>query len=159
MHSIAPAPPSPADPPALVSLSDRLRGRMGELGPLMRNRALYPVFQPIANIHDGAIYAHEALIRGPVGTPLHSADALFQLARQDQVVIEFELHCVELALAQWGRLNQPGRLFVNISADALVHMIDNRARRQLLDYVRGLGISARMLVFEITEHERVSDMA
>lgn len=158
MHSTAPAPTLQTDPPALVSLSDRLRGRMGQLGPLMRNRSLHPVFQPIANIHDGAVYAHEALIRGPVGTPLQSADALFQLARQDNVLIEFELHCVELALAQWGRLNQPGRLFVNISADALVHMIDNRARKQLLDYVRALGISARMLVFEITEHERVSDM-
>lgn len=146
------------DPPALASLAAKLRGRMGELGPLMRNKALFPVFQPIAATADGAVHAHEALIRGPAGTPLHGAEALFNLARQDGVLTEFELWCVELALEQWGTLNQPGRLFVNISADALVHVVQQRGRNKLVDYIRGFGISPRMLVFEITEHERVSDM-
>ena len=159
-HPVARQPAIPSvDPPALANLSAKLRGRMGELGPLMRAKALHCVFQPIVSLQDGAIHAHEALVRGPVDTPLHSAEALFRLARQDGVLIDFELFCVELALAHWGRQNQPGRVFVNISADALVHVMDSRGRNQLVDDVRGFGISARMLVFEITEHERVSDMA
>ncbi len=152
--------PTPTkDPPALASLSAKLRGRMGDLGPLMRSKALYPVFQPIASLDDGSVHGHEALIRGPVGTPLHSPDALFGLAREHGVLIEFELYCVELTLAHWGMLNQPGRLFVNISADALVQAMCLHQRARLVEYVRGFGISARMLVFEITEHERVTDIA
>lgn len=105
MTTTTATPPS-RDPPALASLSATLRGRMGELGPLMRGKALYPVFQPIASLDDGSVYAHEALVRGPAGTPMHSADALFRLARESEVLIEFELYCVELALAHWGRMNQ-----------------------------------------------------
>ena len=153
------ATPHSRDPPALASLSAKLQGRMGELGPLMRSKALHPVFQPIASMDDGSVYAHEALVRGPAGTPMHGADALFRLARESDVLIEFELYCVELALAQWGRMNQPGRLFVNISADTLVHAMHAQRRARLVEYILGFGISSRMLVFEITEHERVTDMA
>jgi diguanylate cyclase (GGDEF)-like protein len=169
MHHLAPAMPTlaeapstavrpPADPPAVASMAARMRLRMGELGRLMQSQALFPMFQPIANAEDGSVYAHEALIRGPAGTALHGAEALFRVAREEDVVIDFELFCVELALAHWGRLNQPGRLFVNISAGALVQVVHKRGRNMLIDYVRGFGISPRMLVFEITEHERVSDM-
>ena len=153
------APPPAADPPALASLSARLRWRVGGLGRLVAAGHLFPVFQPIANIENGAVHAHEALIRGPAGSALHGAEALFRLAREEDVLIEFELFCVELSLAHWGRLNQPGRLFVNISAGALVHAVQKRGQHLLIDDVRAFGISPRMLVFEITEHERVADMA
>lgn len=146
-------------PTALASIAARLRARMGELGRLMRGGELSVVFQPIAALEDGQVYAHEALIRGPAGTPLQSPDALFQLAREEDVLIHFELSCVEIALERWGRLNQPGRLFVNISADALVHVVHERGRNRLIEYVRAFGISPRMLVFEITEHQRVVDIA
>ena len=146
------------DPPALAALGARLRLRTGELGRLIHANALAPVFQPIAQVETGVIYAHEALIRGPIGTSLHSPDALFRLARGQGAVTEFELYCVELTLATWSRLNQPGRLFVNISADALVNVVERRGRHWLTKYLRGFGISPRMLVFELTEHERVADL-
>ena len=61
-------------------------------------------------------------------------------------------------MEQWGRHDAPGRLFVNISADALVHGVLLIGATALGDTVRSLGLSARMLVLEITEHERVTDM-
>jgi hypothetical protein len=46
------------------------------LGRLLTNGAIRPVFQPIARLRDGAVHAHEPLIRGPEAMPLTSAPRL-----------------------------------------------------------------------------------
>ena len=52
-----------------------------------------------------------------------------------------------------------GALFVNISADALVHGVGMVGMaKKLGEAVRRCGLNARMLVLEITEHERVTNM-
>jgi diguanylate cyclase (GGDEF)-like protein len=134
-----------------------LRGT-GPLAKLMRDQELYPVFQPITDLRDGQIHAHEALIRGPKNTAMHAPDALLAAAQQEGLLHEFELFCAVAAIRCWGQLNQPGRLFVNISADALVKVVQLCGVHDLSEYVRGMGVSPRMLVMEITEHERVNDM-
>ncbi len=130
----------------------------GPLARLMREGGLYCVFQPLADLREGQVYAHEALIRGPQNTPLHTPDKLLELARHEGILQDFELLCVYTAMEQWGRHDAPGRLFVNISADALVHGVQLIGATELGNTVRSLGLSARMLVLEITEHERVTDM-
>lgn len=147
-----------ADPPALARLAAHVRSPQSALARLMRGAALACVFQPIAAIEDGTVFAHEALIRGPQGSPLQGADALLQLARREDRLVEFELFCARQAMRQWGGMNQPGRLFVNISADALVRGLLRGGVDQLVAQLSSWGISPRMLVFEITEHERVTDM-
>jgi diguanylate cyclase (GGDEF)-like protein len=130
----------------------------GPLSRLLKDRSLSPVFQPIVSMADGAIYAHEALIRGPKGMPLHSPDALLAAARKEGLLLDFEIACVALALEQWSALRQPGRLFVNLSASALLQMIRGRSVDALTQSVRKLGLQPRMLVVEITEHEHVTDI-
>jgi len=141
---------------ALISGSVK-KGR-GQLAGLLRREQLYPVFQPIASLEEGAIFSHEALIRGPANTSLHAPDALLQAAAQENLNHEFENHCVSAALDLWGCLNRPGRLFVNISADALLALIRQCGCDSLLSLVGVMGVSPRMLVLEITEYERVADM-
>jgi len=109
-------------------------------------------------MHDGSIYAHEALIRGPKGMPLHTPDALLAAARKEGLLLDFEGACVAAALKQWSDLRQPGRLFVNLSASALLQMIRDRTAEAILQSVRDLGLQPRMLVVEITEHEHVADI-
>ncbi len=133
-------------------------GGEGPLAVLLRKNALYPVFQPIASLENASIYAHEALIRGPQGTPLHTPDALLRAAADEDLGYEFEFACVIAAMQMWGTMQAPGRLFVNISANALTHFFDERGSDDLLRLVTGLGVVPRMLVLEITEHERVQDM-
>jgi diguanylate cyclase (GGDEF)-like protein len=130
----------------------------GPVALLMREQALHPVFQPIADLRAGTIHAHEALIRGADGSGLQAADALFRAARCEGVLHELEIFCMVTALECWGMLNQPGRLFVNISADTLVRMVKYGGVPKLGGYLRQFGILPHMLVLEITEHERVSDM-
>ncbi len=139
-------------------LDYRLGDGSGPLSRLLRDGGLSPVFQPIVGMRDGSIYAHEALIRGPKGMPLQSPDALLAAARKEGLLLDFEIACVAAALRQWSALRQPGRLFVNLSASALLGMIRGRSTEAILRAVRKLGIQPRMLVVEITEHEHVADV-
>lgn len=133
-------------------------GGVGPLARLMREDGLSTVFQPIADLKDASVHGHEALIRGPQGTLLHGAEALLQAAQAEDLLHPFEYCCIYTALQQWGQLRQPGRLFLNISANALVGLIQQGGCASFTKCVRDLGVSPRMVVLEITEHERVSDM-
>ena len=130
----------------------------GPLASLMRLRALRPVFQPIASLRDGKVYGHEALIRGPQASSFEFPDVLLLAAAQEGLGYEFELACATVQLQQWGGLRDPGRLFVNMSAEVLVRLMKDRGRDALIELMQGFGVAPRMLVLEITEHERVIDM-
>ena len=141
-----------------VTRVSEVAGRQGPLESLLHERLLYPVFQPIVQLGNASIYAHEALIRGPQGTALHTPDALLRAAAQEHLSYEFEIACLEAAMQTWGQLRVAGRLFVNISAMALTQLFALRGREALLGLIAGFGVVPRMLVLEITEHERVEDM-
>jgi diguanylate cyclase (GGDEF)-like protein len=135
-----------------------ITGGSGPLEMVLRTGALYPVFQPIISMVDANVYAHEALIRGPQGTALHTPDALLRAAADEGLGYEFEYACVIAALRTWGVMRMAGRLFVNISANALTHLHSQHGSDDLLRLISSMGVSARTLVLEITEHERVDDM-
>ncbi|APW42369.1 GGDEF domain-containing protein [Rhodoferax saidenbachensis] len=135
-----------------------ISGGQGPLEKLLQERRLYPVFQPIVNLEGAAVYAHEALIRGPQGTALHTPDALLRAAAEEDLGNKFEYACVVAAMQAWGQLKAPGRLFVNISANALTELHAQHGQSNLSRLISSFGILPRMLVLEITEHERVADM-
>lgn len=68
------------------------------LSQTIEGRRLYPVFQPIVGLDAVSIFAHEALIRGPQGTPLHTPDALLKAAADEGLGYELEYACVVAAL-------------------------------------------------------------
>lgn len=131
---------------------------LGPLGTLLKQGGLYPVFQPIVNLSGDGIHAHEALIRGPKNTALHTPDVLLQAAAAECLGFDFEYACIRAALTVWGQKGAPGRLFVNISATVLMELVELRGAQELLGLIRGLDVAPRMLVLELTEHERVPDM-
>ena len=128
------------------------------LSQIIVGRQLNPLFQPIAMLTDGSVYAHEALIRGPDASRFYTPDALFAQADEESLGFELELACLVVILQRWGELQQRGRLFVNISAHSLVRLIENAGMQPVIRLMRRWGISSRQLVLEITEHERVLDM-
>jgi EAL domain-containing protein (putative c-di-GMP-specific phosphodiesterase class I)/GGDEF domain-containing protein len=143
---------------SLTQLSNKLLQGKGPLATLLRADGLHPVYQPIASLKNSSIFAHEALIRGPQGTALQSPTALLKAAAREGLSFEFENACVISQLGRWGTLQNPGRLFVNVSAEVLVRVLRVCGRDALVELVCSLGVLPRMLVLEITEHERVSDM-
>lgn len=130
----------------------------GPLQKVLSEDSLYPVYQPIVNLADATVHAHEALIRGPRGSALHTPDALLRAAAHERLGFEFEYACLAAVLRNWGQMDVPGRLFVNISAAVLKQLITSQGADALLKLIDDLGILSRMLVLEITEHERVDDM-
>ena len=49
---------------------------------ILRDRAVYPVFQPVVSVADERVVGFEALARGPKGSPFESAGALFNAAER-----------------------------------------------------------------------------
>ena len=143
----------------LAVLSPALQQGPGPLAQLVRAGQLHCVFQPLADLREGTVYAHEALIRGPESSAWHTPDVLLEMARQEHLLQDFELICVYTALQNWGAARASGRLFINISAAALVQAVALCGADTLARTVRTFGVQPRMVVLEITEHERVIDIA
>ena len=129
------------------------------LQPLLDGGALFALFQPIVDLRRGSIFGHEALIRGPVGTPLHAPLALLELAAGESRLTEFELHCVDVILAGWAALEAPGRLFLNMGSDALIAAMDGERPGWLERTLVAHGVDVRTVTVEITEQRHASDIA
>lgn len=126
------------------------------LRALLDGKALGMVYQPIVRLDDGAVLAHEALVRGPEGSALHLPAVLFATARAIGLETELELACVEAAVSQFDPAT-PGSLYVNCSATSIRHLASEGCVG-LLSLLALHGLSPARLVLELTEHERVEDV-
>jgi EAL domain-containing protein (putative c-di-GMP-specific phosphodiesterase class I) len=68
---------------------------------LMREGQLKAHFQPIIDLRQARVLAHEALIRTPADCLWSNPDALFTAARQQGHTIHLELECLRQALGAW----------------------------------------------------------
>lgn len=134
------------------------RAVRGSLAQVLLDGAIYPVYQPIVHLSDASIFAHEALIRGPQSSAMHTPDAMLREAERELLVNEFESACVTTSMQYWSHLRKPGRLFMNISANALTYAFVKNGKNALLDWISKLQLKARMMVLELTEHERVENL-
>lgn len=121
---------------------------------LIRSGGLSMRYQPIADLSSADVYAHEALVRGPEASPLHLPDALFAAARRERLEAELELVCVALAITQHPA-DAPGKLFINLSAKALMSTCELLAPGQAPAWLQRPGLVPASIVIEITEHGHV----
>jgi diguanylate cyclase (GGDEF)-like protein len=141
-----------------ASGSEREGGESEGLESLLHRRALESHFQPIVSLRDASVFAHEALVRGPMQSPLALPDALFEAARQTTLVMALEFECIRVAIEAWGRHEAGGKLFLNLSASALSSAILNHRLESALQLLARSGVSSDCIVIELTEHERVGDV-
>ena len=128
------------------------------LQPLLHEDALFPLFQPIVDLRQGTVFGHEALIRGPLGTSLHSPLAMLSLAAAESRLVEFELHCVDVILRHWGKLKNAERLFLNMSADALVSAMEGERPGWFERTLANHEVRAQSVVVEVTEQQGMVDI-
>ncbi|WP_119153420.1 phosphodiesterase [Caldimonas tepidiphila] len=133
-------------------------GPASDISTLISRRALKPCFQPLVELATGKIHAHEALIRGPAGSALERPDALFAAAREAGLETELEFACLHAAIREWARLRHPGKIFINLSARALVQGFFSDSCRTWLSVLHRLDIAPSSIVLELTEHEHVGDV-
>ena len=146
--------------PALAMLRRSLEEAMHPqtVGQILARRGLNAHYQPIVQLRNGAVIGHESLIRGPVDSPLRLPDALFKAAHTEGLSFELELACVQEGLRSWV-LHQPDkRLFLNLSASALVKAVERTSISGFLKTLQAVDVSPAALVVEITEHERITEI-
>ena len=133
-------------------------GNATALAELIEQRLLLPHFQPISQLSDGSVHGHEALIRTPPGCRWRNPDELFGAARESGQSTSLEIECVRAALQAWSRFNAPGRLYLNLSAAALIAALDEPDVATLLARLGNGMVAPESIVVELTEHEQVRDV-
>ncbi|MBJ7555785.1 GGDEF domain-containing protein [Marinomonas spartinae] len=122
------------------------------LNKIIQNGLITPVFQPIYDLSNGAIYGHEALSRGPKNSALFNPDALFSLATKKGLLHELELLCRERALSRFAKLELEGRLFLNVSASLLSSPLHQKG--MTLEILNNLGLDQKRIVIELSEQHQ-----
>jgi diguanylate cyclase (GGDEF)-like protein len=144
----------------MLSTSDAIVGQRhtpDQLRGIIGNGGLSSVFEPIASFEDASIFGYEALIRGPTDTPLHNPLELLRAARAAEITAEFEIACCGIHIREFVRLGLHGKLFLNVSGDALVYAWNMTTGA--LHFILDGGLSPNRIVLELTEHERIDDPA
>lgn len=109
-------------------------------------------FQPIVNINDGGIFAHEALVRGPegqgAGTVLRQVDEGNRYAFDQKCRVK----AIELAARLFGRENQT-KLSINFMPNAVYE--PRACIRVTLETAMKTGFPVDRIIFEFTENEQL----
>ena len=109
-------------------------------------------FQPICDLQNRRVFAHEALVRGPQG---ESAGSLLQQVDADNLYA-FDQAC-RVKAVEWGaRLNLPGLLSINFMPNAVYQA--ETCIRATLEAATRFGFPLERIIFEVTEQEQVLDI-
>jgi diguanylate cyclase (GGDEF)-like protein len=117
---------------------------------IIQEKQLSVYFQPIVDNNARTICGYEALIRGPINSPLHSPVILFEATRKQGSLVKLELLCRELSILQFKKLNLSGKLFLNASPETLFQ--PNFRAGQTLAMLHKIGLDPKCVVIELTEH-------
>lgn len=109
-------------------------------------------FQPVVDLHDGRIDAHEALVRGPNGEG--AASVLAQVNATN--LYAFDQACRVKAIEIASRLDLGCQLNINFLPNAVYE--PRACIRLTLEAARQHGFPLDRLTFELTEGEEVSDL-
>ena len=125
------------------------------LEDIVENCRLTAVFQPIIDFRTHSYIGFEGLIRGPVGSLLHSPLPLFAAAERHGIRRKLEQACRGTVFRAFAKLQLPGKLFGNSSLDCLEdELIFNGGT---VDLLHQIGISPGRVVIELTENQRIND--
>lgn len=114
--------------------------------------ALSMAFQPILDIQQRRVFAHEALVRGANGEG--AGEVLGRVHADNRY--RFDQACRVTALEKAAALPLPGMLSINFMPNA-VYRAEN-CIRSTLQTARRLDIALERIIFEFTEQEQVSDI-
>lgn len=126
-----------------------------EFQRLLLQRDLHILFQPITDLRRRRMLGYEALVRGPEGSALHGAAALFDTARQTHMLAELEYLCRELAIREFVQHRLPGKLFLNISPLCLTD--PQHPQGETLRILEREGLAPSRVVIELSEHDPTPD--
>jgi EAL domain-containing protein (putative c-di-GMP-specific phosphodiesterase class I)/predicted transcriptional regulator len=120
-----------------------------KLVEILNGEYIRPVYQPIASLQNGSIFAYEALSRITLPNCHLNINELFKIAAKNQKSWELESLCRAKALK--GACEKPARmkLFLNVEPNIIYdpEFISGFTQEKLLN----LGLNSEDIIFEITE--------
>jgi EAL domain-containing protein (putative c-di-GMP-specific phosphodiesterase class I)/GGDEF domain-containing protein/predicted transcriptional regulator len=125
------------------------------LHDIIQGKQLTAVFQPILDMQQSKFIGYEGLIRGPINSVLHTPMALFAMARKCGLVAELEYLARQTVLEAFASLQLPGKIFLNISPDILLHKYSKSG--ETLKYIQALGLQPNQVIIELTENAQTLD--
>lgn len=129
--------------------------RVDELSSIIAAQKINTHFQPIITANGQAIFAYEALSRGPADSSLHSPIQLFDEAKRQQQLFALENICRRKAIEKFTHQQLSGKLFLNISPETLLQ--PDHYQGLTLDLINNFGLKPEQVVIEITEHSPTHD--
>jgi EAL domain-containing protein (putative c-di-GMP-specific phosphodiesterase class I) len=113
------------------------------------------VFEPIVDVASRTVFGYEALSRGPEGTDLYSAQALFGTADEQDLMFQLDCLCRQMALKGARDFPADCKLFLNVRPTT-IH--DPNFREELLGRTLAeCGLQPSDVVFEISEQESIGN--
>jgi EAL domain-containing protein (putative c-di-GMP-specific phosphodiesterase class I) len=109
------------------------------------------VFQPIFDLDEDrpAVYAYEALCRGPKGTHFERAGVLFDYVRFKKQETPVDRRCIELAIAEGATLARSS--FLSINVHALTIERDADLPRLIGEVTSRYGLDPSRIILELVE--------
>jgi len=124
----------------------------GELENIITAQRIDTLFQPIFDLENNAIFAYEALSRGPVDSSLIQPDNMFKTAHKYHKTAELDYVCHHKAVENFVSRNILGKLSLNICPSVLV---DPGFRSgQTLQILQEAGLHSDRVILELTEHKQ-----
>jgi diguanylate cyclase (GGDEF)-like protein len=153
---VAPTPAadeSPIPAPTIFAAPPPTYERDDDLEQVLNENRIRSVFQPIISLADGAVFGYEALSRGPIGTRLESADALFTAAAAVGATHRLERVCRFRSIAAAAGIPSGCYLFLNLSPRVLEEQ-NAGLSREVMEQSR---LAQERVVLEITEKQAIAD--
>jgi EAL domain-containing protein (putative c-di-GMP-specific phosphodiesterase class I) len=126
---------------------------LGQLQDVLLRERVVTGYQPIFRMQEGTVMGFEALSRGPRGSGLDTARALFEAAEEHNLSIEVDRLCRRRALLSSARVPSNAKIFVNTLPAT---MRDPQFRgKALIELLEKAQVSPDRIVIEITEHEMI----
>lgn len=121
----------------------------------IEERLIVPYFQPIVNVANGRVEAHEVLMRISLPEKTVRAEEFVSIAESMGMISRMDYILMEKAFQKASSSGYKGLLFINISPKALIlNEFIPTVRRLTKEY----SIDPASIVFEITERETVKNM-
>lgn len=108
-------------------------------------------FQPIVNVAERSIYAHEALVRGPLGQG--ALTVLSQVNQENRY--QFDQACRVSAIKGAARLRMESLLSINFMPNAVYK--PEACIQSTLEAAREVNFPVKNIVFETLENEQIID--
>lgn len=136
-----------------AQISDRKRRR--QFHELLLDQRVHSVYEPIVEVGSDAIFAYEALARGPEDSEFHMPLVMF--AEAERQGLAYELDCLCRASGLEGAVDFPegSKLFLNVLPSA-IHDPNFRAER-LISTLAECRLTPHDVVFEVSEQQSIRD--